>query len=262
MKRTITLSTLPLLAALTLAACSQGTETGDTGTLTTSAETVTRSTETTTGTTTAQAPGEITPEHNNADVMFTRMMIPHHQQAVEMSEILLAKDNIPGEVAAFAQRVFDTQTAEIDQMNAMLETWDRQPGSGNMGSMDGMGPGNMDGMGPGNMDGMGPGNMDGMGPGNMDGMGPGNMDGMGPGNMDGMSGMMDREGMTALENAEGTEAVRLYLEHMIPHHEGAIDMARNQVNNGANPQAIALAEQMITTQEAEITEMEQMLQNL
>ncbi|AJK70144.1 DUF305 domain-containing protein [Corynebacterium marinum] len=227
MKRTITLSTLTLVAALTLAACGQGAETGDTGTLTTSTETVTRSTETTTGTTTAQAPGEIAGEHNNADVMFTRMMIPHHQQALEMSEILLAKDDIPGEVAGFAERVVDTQTAEIDQMNAMLETWDWQPGSGNMGNM-----------------------------------GSGNMGNMGSGNMGDMGDMMDREGMTALENAEGAEAVRLYLEHMIPHHEGAIDMARNQVNNGDNPQAIALAEQMITTQEAEITEMKQMLQNL
>lgn len=49
---------------------------------------------------------------------------------------------------------------------------------------------------------------------------------------------------------------------MIPHHEGAIDMARNEVTNGHNPQAIALAEQMITAQEDEIVEMEQMLQNL
>lgn len=208
MKRTTTLSTLTLVAALTMAACGQRTETGDTGTLTTSAEAVTSSPETTTETTTAQTPGEIAAEHNNTDIMFTRMMIPHHQQAVEMSEILLSKDNIPREATDFAQRVMDTQTAEIDQMNAMLETWDRQPRSGNMG------------------------------------------------------GMMGREGMTALENTEGAEAVRLYLEHMIPHHEGAIDMARNQINNGGNPQAIALAEQMITTQEAEITEMEQMLQNL
>ena len=33
--------------------------------------------------------------HNAADVSFNQMMIPHHQQAVEMSETLLAKDDIP-----------------------------------------------------------------------------------------------------------------------------------------------------------------------
>ncbi|AGF73827.1 DUF305 domain-containing protein [Corynebacterium halotolerans] len=232
MKRTITLSTFTLVAALALAACGGSTEDGTTDTTTTNTETVTSAPEATTGTTTDQAPGESAAEHNNADVMFTRMMIPHHQQAVEMSQILLAKDNIPSEVVDFAQRVFDTQTAEVDQMNAMLETWEQQPGSDNMGGMSGMGS-------------------------DSGHMGSDNM-----GNMGNMGGMMDQEGMTALENAEGTEAVRLYLEDMIPHHEGAIDMARTEVNNGRNSQTIALAEQMITTQEAEITEMEQMLQNL
>ena len=29
--------------------------------------------------------------HNEADVMFASMMIPHHNQAIEMSDMLLAK---------------------------------------------------------------------------------------------------------------------------------------------------------------------------
>ncbi len=32
--------------------------------------------------------------HNQADMQFTRMMIPHHQQAVEMSDMILAKQGI------------------------------------------------------------------------------------------------------------------------------------------------------------------------
>ena len=37
--------------------------------------------------------------------MFALMMIPHHQQAVEMSEMLLAKESIPAQVVEFAQGV-------------------------------------------------------------------------------------------------------------------------------------------------------------
>lgn len=45
--------------------------------------------------------------------------------------------------------------------------------------------------------------------------------------MGGMSGMMSQEDMTALEEAQGTGAARLYLEQMTAHHEGAVDMARD-----------------------------------
>ena len=70
--------------------------------------------------------------------------------------------------------------------------------------------------------------------------------------MGGMSGMMSQEDMTALEEAQGTEAARLYLEQMTAHHEGAVDMARDEVADGQNPHAIALAEQITNDQEAEI----------
>lgn len=65
--------------------------------------------ETSVATDTAGSEGEISEEHNDADVMFAQMMIPHHQQAVEMSETLLAKDDIPQNVADFAQGVIDAQ---------------------------------------------------------------------------------------------------------------------------------------------------------
>ncbi|MGI6786124.1 MAG: DUF305 domain-containing protein [Gleimia sp.] len=151
--------------------------------------------------------------------MFAQMMIPHHQQAVEMSEMLLAKEGIPAQVMEFAQGVIDAQGPEIDRMNAMLEAWGQQPitDSGGMGTM---------------------------------------------GEMSGMSGMMSQEDMTALEEAQGTEAARLYLAQMTAHHEGAVDMARDEVTDGQNPHAITLAEQIINDQEAEIAQMQQMLTDL
>lgn len=131
MKRTLVLSALTLASTLVLAACGEATEPGDTDSTTTATETVasapttTESTEVTeaTDTTIAEAEGEIAVEHNNTDIMFARMMIPHHRQAVEMSGILLTGDDVPAEVADFAQRIVDTQTAEIEQMDSMLEVW-------------------------------------------------------------------------------------------------------------------------------------------
>ena len=52
-----------------------------------------------------EADGEISADYNDADIMFAQMMIPHHQQAVEMSEMLLAKEGIPAQVVEFAQGV-------------------------------------------------------------------------------------------------------------------------------------------------------------
>lgn len=218
MKRTLVLSTLAVASTLALAACGEATDatTDATTSATSTATTTPETTETTTATT--EADGEISADHNDADIMFAQMMIPHHQQAVEMSEMLLAKEGIPAQVVEFAQGVIDAQGPEIDRMNAMLEAWDQQPVT--------------------------------------------DSGGMDHGKMGGMSGMMSQEDMTALEEAQGTEAARLYLEQMTAHHEGAVDMARDEVADGQNPHAITLAEQVISDQEAEIAQMQQMLTDL
>src|SRR6476469_6211465 len=44
-------------------------------------------------------------DHNQADIMFSQMMIPHHAQAVEMSDIILAKQDIPAEVTTLATKI-------------------------------------------------------------------------------------------------------------------------------------------------------------
>lgn len=217
MKRTLVLSAIAVASTLALAACGEATESGNTDATTSTTSTATTTAETTETTTAkTEADGEISADHNDADIMFAQMMIPHHQQAVEMSEMLLAKEGIPAQAVEFAQGVIDAQGPEIDRMNAMLEAWGQQPvtDSGGMGTMDEMG---------------------------------------------GMSGMMSQEDMTALEEAQGTEAARLYLEQMTAHHEGAVDMARDEIADGQNPHAITLAEQIINDQEAEIAQMQQML---
>ena len=77
-----------------------------------------------------------------------------------------------------------------------------------------------------------------------------------------MKGMVDQATMTRLESLEGPEFDRLWLESMISHHQGAVEMAKAEVADGKNVDAIAMAEMMITTQEAEIAQMQQMLEEI
>ena len=57
-------------------------------------------------------------EFNEADVMFVQMMIPHHEQAVDMSDMVLSKSGINPEVQALAKQIKAAQQPEIDMMNA------------------------------------------------------------------------------------------------------------------------------------------------
>ncbi|RJT96607.1 DUF305 domain-containing protein [Arthrobacter frigidicola] len=171
---------------------------------------------------------EATTEHNMADVMFAQMMIPHHQQAVEMSEMMLAKDGISAEVTDLATRIKDAQGPEIETMTGWLEAWGEptEPKGG------------------------------------AEGHDMGDMGGQGGGDSGSMGGMISEDQMADLDYAEGAEASRLFLESMTAHHECAIQMARKQIDNGQNAEVIALADTIVETQEAEIQEMQALLAGL
>ncbi len=70
---------------------------------------------------TAPAPGA--QSHNDADVTFAQHMIPHHQQAVEMSDIVLGKQGIDQRVTELANQIKSEQGPEIDQMQQWLTEW-------------------------------------------------------------------------------------------------------------------------------------------
>jgi uncharacterized protein (DUF305 family) len=57
---------------------------------------------------------------NDADIMFAQMMIPHHEQAVEMSTLAETRSTNP-EILALAARIKAAQTPEIAQMTAWLK---------------------------------------------------------------------------------------------------------------------------------------------
>ena len=74
-----------------------------------------------------------------------------------------------------------------------------------------------------------------------------------------MDGMLSADELQQLFDAEGTDAVRLYLEQMIAHHEGAIDMAQGEVSDGTYQPTVDLARSIIDTQQQEIARMREML---
>ncbi|WP_433794201.1 DUF305 domain-containing protein [Actinoplanes sp. CA-252034] len=83
-------------------------------------------------------------------------------------------------------------------------------------------------------------------------------DGHGTGH-ESMPGMMSAADMTKLAESTGEAFDRQFLTMMIAHHEGAVTMAEDQIADGANPEAKALAAKIVTDQQAEIATMKAML---
>ena len=210
-KRLVTVAGLTLSAALALTAC------GDAGGPDASGQPA--------GATSAPAGGgggtSGTTEGNDADITFAQEMIPHHAQAIEMSDMLLAKDGVDERVAALAKQIKAAQTPEIEHMTGWLHDWDADmPAMGAHESLDHSEMGH------------------------------------------GSGGMMSEHDMAALSEADGRTASRFFLEQMIAHHRGAIDMAGMEVAEGQNQEAVDLAQAVIDAQQAEIDEMEALLGSL
>ncbi|MFJ6939603.1 DUF305 domain-containing protein [Streptomyces sp. NPDC101132] len=75
----------------------------------------------------------------------------------------------------------------------------------------------------------------------------------------GMAGMMTPEEMANLEKSSGAAFDKAFLELMIKHHEGAVEMAETEKAQGRHPGAKELAEAVVTTQSAEIARMKKLL---
>jgi uncharacterized protein (DUF305 family) len=75
----------------------------------------------------------------------------------------------------------------------------------------------------------------------------------------GAGGMMTAEEMGQLAKASGTVFDTAFMEMMIKHHEGAVAMAKTEKTEGAFPGAKKMADAIITSQTAEITQMYDLL---
>ncbi|QSE87744.1 DUF305 domain-containing protein (plasmid) [Rhodococcus pseudokoreensis] len=199
--------------------------------------------------------------HNQADVTFAQQMIPHHAQAIEMSDVVLAKDGIDPRVIDLANQIKAAQGPEIERLQGWLTEWGQS--SMPMATSGMMTPGQSMPMATSGM--MTPGQSMPMATSGM--MTPGQsmpMSGMEmPGDSGmGVSGMMSAEDMTALQNAQGVDASRLFLTQMIAHHQGAIAMAQTEIDSGQYPEAVAMARTIADTQQQEIATMQNILASL
>jgi uncharacterized protein (DUF305 family) len=119
MKKTLTISAATIAAAIALAGCSTGSGSG-------SSESMPGMNHGSSGMSSTSAPATsaaASAEFNDADTMFAQMMIPHHAQAVAMSEVMLKKEGIPAPVTDLATKIKAAQGPEIEKMTGWLESW-------------------------------------------------------------------------------------------------------------------------------------------
>jgi uncharacterized protein (DUF305 family) len=145
-------------------------------------------------------------QYSAQDIMFAEMMIPHHEQAIVMSDLALSNSTNP-EILKLAKEIKAAQAPEIGQM----KSWEGVDASMHMGHT--------------------------------------------------MMGMLDEDEINDLKAATGKEFDRLFLEGMIKHHEGAIDMAE-MIDDSKNVEVAALGKAIISTQKAEIELMKSMLASI
>ncbi len=172
-----------------------------------------------------------TPTTESAAAGFLRDMQVHHAQAVEMA--LLVRDRTDDEtVRTIAYDMAVTQASQSGAMYGLLDAWglpQRSPQPAmtwtQLPALDGSDAAH-------------------------------DMD---PGAPAGMPGMATPEQLAALRTASGDEAVRLFLELMIPHHEGGLEMADAVLARTSVPQVVSLATGIRRAQEAEIVAMRNLL---
>ena len=142
-------------------------------------------------------------EYSSDDIAFAEQMIPHHEQAIEMSEIALLNTTNP-DVLQLAQEIKDAQSPEIE----LMKSWPGVKASTHAGHM--------------------------------------------------MDGMLSESELSELRQAKGKEFDRLFLQGMIKHHQGAIEMAQ-KVATSNNKDVVNLSTAIIAAQKLEIDTMNELL---
>ncbi|MFC6066547.1 DUF305 domain-containing protein [Streptomyces ochraceiscleroticus] len=163
-------------------------------------------------------------KHNSADVSFAKEMIQHHRQAIEMADLADGK-RVSSEVKDLSTEVKGAQDPEIKKMSGWLTSWGEEA------------------------------------PEDMSGMDHGDMDhgDMGHDMSSSMPGMMSSEDMDKLKKSSGADFDKMFLEMMVEHHKGALQMAETEKAKGEYGPAKKLADDVITAQKAEIEKMDTML---
>lgn len=154
---------------------------------------------------------------NQADVGFMQDMVVHHDQAVQMSKMLLYKDGIDRDLQGFAEEFLADQRFEQGIFNALLTRFGypvTNPDETAMGWIDGV-----------------------------------------PVPAQEMAGMATPEQMEALDHAEGVEAEALFIALMSEHHLGGLHMSDYEVRKGQDAQVRNLARNMLKNQRDEVMDL-------
>jgi uncharacterized protein (DUF305 family) len=143
------------------------------------------------------------------EIMFAQMMIPHHEQAISMSETALKKSRNQG-VLKLSRQIKSLQSTEKSQLTYWLKA------TGSSMTMD---------------------------------------------HDMTMSGMLTVKELASLKRLTGAEFDRTFLQLMIKHHQGALEML-DLISNSRNAEAKALAKAINSAQSNEISSMKLLLKKL
>jgi uncharacterized protein (DUF305 family) len=161
-------------------------------------------------------PGMMKEEKVEFDLMYIDMMIPHHESIMALAGVALPELQDP-RLQEIAQAIIDAQGPEIEELQQLRDEW---YGDAEPVSMDMM-----------------------MG---MPGMGT-DMAMM----EQQMSAELQVQAFCAAENKD-----LAFIDQVIPHHQMAIDTSEAALEQAVHPELVAIAEEVITAQQAEIDELE------
>ena len=159
---------------------------------------------------------------SSTDVGFMQDMSAHHEQAVQMSILLLGKDDIDPDLESYAMEIIIGQRYEMGLMNATLDRFGHATTQGPtaMAWMDEPVP------------------------------------------AADMPGLASDGQMTELREAEGEEAEALWIALMSEHHLGGIHMADFEARHGQDQTTRNIAKQMVNTQRGEVMDLARTRQRL
>ena len=167
---------------------------------------------------------ETEPGDQSAEAGFARDMSVHHAQAVELAFIVRDRTDDP-EVRAMAYDIINTQRAQIGMFSGWLQQWEL-PQTSVRPPMEWTDHGHSDAM---------------------------------MTSYDDMPGMASDADLQKLRDASGREAEILFLQLMIEHHKGGVEMAEAVLPLTEREEVTYLADTIVAGQQAEIATMEDML---